>query len=350
MSQNSALKNRPCRTRVDRMGCLPFFHPTQVVFVDDERSFLDLFPLRFATRYPVSCYESAGDCIEAFSSGMLSTTIELNCWSRCNTGITADSTEQLFSLDQSMLFLRVFARDRFTPVSVLVVDYEMPEMSGIELCERLAELPCKKILLTGRADHDIAVDALNAGVIDVYLSKLSLGLDQRLDDAIRRFQVEFIRDAARLIDDALTTSKRAFWHAGSFCEMFTELCKSREIVEHYAVDRPNGFVLVDKDANGSLLRVLTTPELDAQAVSAQLSRAPAEVVQALRERRAALHFADESSLRVLRPEEWRDACIRLTPLPDRDDIFYSLIDRPDPYLVSPETVLGYNRYLQRLSR
>jgi CheY-like chemotaxis protein len=46
---------------------------------------------------------------------------------------------------------------------VLVVDYSMPQMNGVEVCEALRHLPCKKILFTGAADEKVAVERLQSG-------------------------------------------------------------------------------------------------------------------------------------------------------------------------------------------
>ena len=55
---------------------------------------------------------------------------------------------------------------RFAVPSVLVVDYSMPQMNGLEFCQAVRDLPCKKILFTGAADEKVAVTAFNRGLID----------------------------------------------------------------------------------------------------------------------------------------------------------------------------------------
>lgn len=60
-----------------------------------------------------------------------------------------------------------------TRVAVLVSDFEMPEMSGVELCAaaRATSPATVRILLTGRGTFDTAVSGINEGEIFRFLSK-----------------------------------------------------------------------------------------------------------------------------------------------------------------------------------
>ena len=58
-------------------------------------------------------------------------------------------------------------------IAVIITDQRMPEMEGTELLALINEKKpyCKKILLTGYADVNAAVDAINKGSVDKYFSK-----------------------------------------------------------------------------------------------------------------------------------------------------------------------------------
>jgi DNA-binding NtrC family response regulator len=59
------------------------------------------------------------------------------------------------------------------PVDVIVSDYLMPKMTGIELLSRLKELQpeASRILLTGNADKQSAIQAINQLSLFQYLEK-----------------------------------------------------------------------------------------------------------------------------------------------------------------------------------
>lgn len=325
---------------------LPFFHPTRVVFIDDDRSFLSLFPMRLGARFPYSSYDSPFEFLDDLASGRIHASIALDWWT-CYSGLQGHPPlEQVIGLDKSMIFQHLFDEKRFGVVSVVVVDYEMPEMSGISLCREIADLPCRKILLTGQADKSLAIHAFNEGLIDLYLPKLHPRLEAELNHAIRRFQLEYLAKATEIVATVLRTEDPPLWSDQAFCRLFHQICTDRGIVEYYTVDDPKGFLLVDRDANGQLLLIFDSGELDAQCAAASLSRAPEGVMVQLQSRRSVLHFPHDEGGRVLHEQQWWDACVPLRAFPGRRDRFYALIDRPEPYPASPDTVLGLGRYLQ----
>ena len=79
----------------------------------------------------------------------------------------------------------IYNKDRFNDVSVIIVDYYMDEMNGIEVCETLSKHPAKKILLTGGADKEnIAIDAFNKGIIHRFINKTDPDFPSQIRQAI----------------------------------------------------------------------------------------------------------------------------------------------------------------------
>ncbi|XGU21619.1 response regulator [Rhodococcus sp. 3Y1] len=58
-------------------------------------------------------------------------------------------------------------------VAVIVADYRMPGLSGIEFLEQAMDLypVARRVLLTAYADTDAAIDAINVVDLDHYLLK-----------------------------------------------------------------------------------------------------------------------------------------------------------------------------------
>jgi CheY-like chemotaxis protein len=325
--------------------CLPFYHPTRVVFVDDDPAFLNLVPLRLASTVPFLRFDSPYDLLEELSSARLQAVLDLDWWDAYPADGARGGVEEVVALDRSALHLRVFNRVRFGLVSVLVIDYQMPEMTGLDLCRKLAHLPCKRILLTGQADEALAVRAFNEGLIDLYLPKLHPRLDEELNLAIQRFQFDYLEQATDLIRRVLQSADPVVWGDAAFARFFHRLCEERGAVEYYTVHDPKGYLLVDVRGRGELLLLFEYGDLAAQCAAAIASRAPEEVIRGLEDRRAALYFGRERGDCVLSPEQWQEACVPLRPVPGRDDLHYALIGESRPFEVSPETVLGLRQYL-----
>ena len=325
--------------------CLPFYHPTRVVFVDDDRAFLNILPLRLGGGVPFLRYDSPCELLRELESGQLQGILDLDWWDIYPAEGGAQGLEQVVAFDTSMIFLRVFNRARFGLVSVVVIDYQMPEMSGLDLCRKLAHLPAKRILLTGRSDETLALHAFNEGLIDMYLPKLHPHLDTELNLAIQRFQFSFLEQATELITKVLSSSDPVVWGDSSFARFFHQICDDRGAVEYYAVGDPKGYLLIDAQGKAELLLLFDDAQLAAQSAAATALRAPEGVVSQVRTRRSGLYFPRDDSECVLSESQWWEACVPLQPFPNLDDRFYALVGDPRPFLVNPDTVLGLRRYL-----
>lgn len=325
--------------------CLPFYHPTRVVFVDDDLAFLNLLPLRLGDLVPFLRFDSPRDLLAEFAAGRLQGRLDLDWWDVYPRQMGEDLDEQLVALDKSMIALRVFNRARFGLVTVLVADYQMPEMTGLELFRALSHLPCKRILLTGQADEALAVQAFNEGLIDLYLPKLHPNLDLELSRAIQRFQFAYLEQATELITQVLEAADPVVWGDPVFARFLYQVCAERGMVEYYAVADPKGYWLLRADGHAEVMLLFAEWELEAQATAAAASRAPEAVVRRLRRRRSALYFSEDDGDRVLSESQWWDACISIQPLPGRTDHFFALIPDPEPLLLAPDRVLGLRHYL-----
>ena len=56
-------------------------------------------------------------------------------------------------------------------ISAVLVDNEMPGMSGLEFCDRIRDRKIRRGLLTAMADDKKAVAAFNKGQIHRYIAK-----------------------------------------------------------------------------------------------------------------------------------------------------------------------------------
>jgi response regulator RpfG family c-di-GMP phosphodiesterase len=110
------------------------------------------------------------------------------------------------------------------PFAVVVSDYRMPEMNGIQFLSRARQIApdTVRIMLTGQADLQVAIDAINDDSIFRFLAKpcttelltkiLNDGVEQfRLINAERELLDKTLKGAIELLSDVLTvTSPVAF--------------------------------------------------------------------------------------------------------------------------------------------
>ncbi|HIE72601.1 MAG TPA: response regulator, partial [Planctomycetes bacterium] len=149
---------------------------------------------------------------------------------------------------------------RHQRVSVAVVDYDMPKMTGVEFCRAISGLPVKRILLTGKAGLETAISAFNEGVIDCFLQKQDANVSAALRREIKRLQHQYFEEISNPIRCALDLQQPCFFFDPNFIDLFEDTVEKYDIVEHYICAWPPGVMM--RDAEG-LLRGTTAFDLSA---------------------------------------------------------------------------------------
>lgn len=238
---------------------------------------------------------------------------------------------------------------RFAAPSVLVVDYSMPQMNGIEFCEAVRHLPCKKILFTGAADEKIAVNAFNRGLIDRYIKKSDDDALDRLELDIAELQRQFFAEQSETLRDLLVLHHCHFLQDEALAAVVRELSASHGFVEHYIFPNPSGILFFDVEGKGKLMIIETEKGLRAQYEIARDSDAPPSLLNALLEQRVIPFFSDpdgDGMYAAAIGENWYRYCSAPRVCHGKETYFWALFDLPEHYLDTP--VHSYAQYLREL--
>jgi len=264
---------------MSKQRILPYYYPTTVVLVDDSQRFLQSFTLFLPDNTAFRCFTSASEALAHINRQAGKPHLEQRCfsWFRNSEASHGD----IFSLDLSLIEQEINDPMRFSTISVLVVDYDMPEMNGLELCRQLDDPHIRKILLTGVADERIAVQAFNDGLIDRFLMKSDTDIAARITRAIDDCQSRYFQQISTMLQSTLALKSPDFLFNPAFAEYFLALREAHDFVEYYYVESPSGFILLDE--HGKLARLLVFSEADLQRSLFALRRhqPPASVMQAL---------------------------------------------------------------------
>ena len=144
------------------------FYPTQIVFVDDNSDFLAALSIAFSKQFNVKQFSNTALALQYINEQQREINLVANDEKPKLQG-ESDAWVKRVLTHQN---LKRFDEVRIMEISVLIVDYEMPEMNGIEFCEKINNSSIKKILLTGYATPMDAVNAFNTNTIHYYLKKM----------------------------------------------------------------------------------------------------------------------------------------------------------------------------------
>jgi CheY-like chemotaxis protein len=139
--------------------------------------------------------------------------------------------------------------ERYNEISVLVTDYDMPGMNGLELCRKLQNQPMKKILLTGAADHQQAVQAFNEGLIDCFIQKESLNVINEVLFHIERLSKIYLIEQGSELQSHLEIERPLHLSDSVFIKFFKNWCSENKIKEYYLIDKLGTFLLIDENGN-----------------------------------------------------------------------------------------------------
>src|ERR671912_896965 len=161
--------------------------------------------------------------------------------------------------DSALEALREIAL-RGEQVAVLLADYRMPRMSGIEFLEQAMDLfpRARRVLLTAYADTDAAITAINVVDLDHYLLKPWDPPEEKLYPVVDGLLEAWTGLDRRPVREIRVVGHR--WSARSY-EVRDFLARNSVPYRWFLADEPEGErLLAAAEEDGSALPVVVTPD------------------------------------------------------------------------------------------
>jgi CheY-like chemotaxis protein len=321
--------------------------PPTIFCVDDDAGFLANLILALGGERNCQAFTDPRQAL-----AVLSTKQQLPNWfSACLEKFSQPELEEQGIVEQTSYFdLTKFYQvikdsSRFTEPSIIIVDYDMPEMTGLEFCRQVKNPYIKKIMLTGAADHQIAVAAFNEGVIDKFIIKASSDMPENLNEAVNELQWNYFQVITKSILNILPSQVVACLSKPIFIEFVKALFKKTKGCEFYLIDTAGSFLLLDFNGNPFWL-VITTDEAIATYCEIAIDHdASPELIADLKTRNKTLFFPREAD-RKLNVSEWKRFTHDVKPLPGMAGFFYALVDGKSQNVIF-DNINSYRSYLTK---
>ena len=243
------------------MDSIPlYYHPTQLVFVDDSRNFLDAIDITLAKKDficttfidPFQAIDYINQKREDLQESFIS-----------SSSIPTDKQHTEF--DISSIHKMLYQPKRFNTISTVIVDYDMPSINGLKLCEQLTYKDPSIILLTGEASQSLAIQAFNKKIIGQFISKsrkdLPIPLIKALDASKLDYFIRITQPIAKYIIS--NPNIRTFLENPHYISQFYDIIKELHIIEFYIISPEGDFLLIPKEGPPKLLFVQDEEKIQA---------------------------------------------------------------------------------------
>jgi CheY-like chemotaxis protein len=157
-----------------------FKRPGGVVFLDDDPDYLEMLAEVMPADWYVRLHISPIECIAAVQSEPA--IWEADAWRHQEIINRWQAGSNLVA--EILKYWQADGHQRYALTRVLVVDYAMPAMSGLQVLGELKDWRGARVLLTGRVEEQLAVSAFNRGLIEKFVPKQSPEIRLRLTEAI----------------------------------------------------------------------------------------------------------------------------------------------------------------------
>lgn len=295
------------------------FFPTKIVLVDDDQDFLISVARHLRKFFQV---ETFSDPHQAYDY-IIKNQQQLNILtpSLLTQEESDDSGEISLDLEKIYNFSKNSEKPNFS--IVVISDYDMLKMNGIQLFEKLAKTSVMRMLLTGKADLKLTLDAFNRGLVDKFLIK---NTDKMIDEIImnvKACQRSFFSKISYPILTRLNIPIDSLINQNEFAFNFSEIIRNNDVSEYYLIDTMGSFLLKDKAGKLKYFICMLERQFDDYLAFANTSRASSKVLDGLKNRTHAPVFLSEENGK-LPAKDWEKI---LYPFEKKEGYYFCFIEK-----------------------
>lgn len=206
--------------------CFLLYFPLKVAIIDDDKDFLNFIAQNISRKdtFLYSCPDRALIDIKSVDFQVKT--------------LTKESHDGIYDL--SYTNIRKCYEDNANYFGVLISDYRMPKIDGIELLSIFKDTDILKILLTGEFKIESAVDALNTKTIDYYLPKDKIN---SIEEIINTLEVSLFRKIAKEVTKNVEDDALFFLKDINYITIFNETCDRYNIIKYCLLNSYGGYLL-----------------------------------------------------------------------------------------------------------
>lgn len=317
-----------------------FYHPTEVIFIDDNRDFLDVLELEFdklnilTLTDPDATIKILNDHNKEYFPRSVFTVV-----SDVNVDTT---TNHSINFEVKNLLTIIYDESRFTRIPVIIVDYEMPHINGMEFCQKIKERNIYKIMLTAKANQETAINAFNNGLIDKFILKMDENLYSKITSAVSELTQQYFAELSDRIINGHCNHIKSLFNNPLYQQLFSRVKTKAQAIEYYLVDNLGSFLFLDKDANPTWLIIRDNTAMKDSIDLLKGYDLPSHLIHSVDKNEKLLFLLSENEYK--KPiGEWVEYLFYANKLDD--NYYYSIIDDYLTDFVDWKRVVPFSKYI-----
>jgi len=324
------------------------YFPTTVLLIDDNQRYLANVSLKLAADLNYRLIDRPELALSYLRNDKIAKSFMKRYYDTCKHAHLEAEDDYV---NISTIHRELYNCQRFDEASVILVDYAMPSMNGLEFCQAISNLPVKKALVTGQADQSIAIDAFNAGIIDKFIVKDSPNFFNLINDTITELQQTYFRDLSTPLLDEIGKNSNNCLKDSNFQQLFQQLCNDHDIIEYYLIEPSGSYLMLDKKGRVFWLIVKSASEMAAYTDIAKDNDAPATVVAALEQHQSLPFFFNEKD-HDAPVSEWDNYLHPAQALDKQANFYYTFIEdkNNDKYSLPSSEIVWYQDFISRCEK
>jgi CheY-like chemotaxis protein len=246
------------------MSALPlFYYPTTTLWLDDEPLFLETMLHVFGQQQKILPYQAPQQCLQFLETYQepLQQYNFLQCDKDNENVDLLSSTPINFDITAIAGLLNNPAR--FDEISVLVVDYHMPNINGFEFCQQTTAFSFQKLLLTGNTEETKAIEGFNDGLIQRFVQKSADNMRAKLSQYIAELSLQYFQRMTSPLLTYLQSNLNLPQSNPEFIRFFTDYRTENNLQEFYLLDKQGSYLCINKSGQQSVLLIHTQNSLSA---------------------------------------------------------------------------------------
>lgn len=322
------------------------YFPTLSILVDDNARFLQGLQRFLGKEQVAQVFDNPANALNFLSQHVKSENNLLYELLSLKEFENNEEEESVY-VDISNISKLLYKKDRFDEPSLIIIDYAMPGMNGLEFSEKVKNqifLPIKIILLTGEANEQTAVQAFNDGVIDKFIKKSAEDCLEKVKEYIQSLEIKYFQDISRIILDFFRAKSNFVLEDPEFIKLFNKVCQENKIVEYYLIDDSGSFIMLDEQGNITRLIVKTEEDMRSQYELALYDKNVSdETLNKLKNFESLVYFYNKKTV-LYSAKDWQ--LENASMIEGKNKYFYSVIKGTNNYPLENKEIFTYSQYLK----